>query len=117
VAQLIEDEVAAAARPGVPCRELYELALMRAEAAGLQDGFMGTPGYTARFIGHGVGLELDELPVLSANDTPLAEGMVFALEPKFVLPGVGAVGIEDTFVVTAHGAERLSQTEQRLFEL
>jgi Xaa-Pro aminopeptidase len=117
VAQLIEDEVAAAARPGATCRELYELALARAAAAGLQDGFMGAPGYTARFIGHGVGLELDELPVLSANDTPLTEGMVFALEPKFVLPGIGAVGIEDTFLVTAHGAERLSQTEQRLFEL
>ena len=48
-----------------------------------------------RFVGHGVGLELDELPVTRGNDLELAEGMVFALEPKFVLPGLGAVGIEE----------------------
>jgi Xaa-Pro aminopeptidase len=117
VALEIESEVAAAARPGVACRALYEIALARARATGLQDGFMGAPGYNARFIGHGVGLELDELPVLSANDELLEEGMVFALEPKFVLPGIGAVGIEDTFAVTASGVERLSDTERRLFEL
>jgi Xaa-Pro aminopeptidase len=114
IAQLIEDEVAAAARPGATCRELYELALARAAAADLQDGFMGAPGYTARFIGHGVGLELDELPVLSANDTPLVEGMVFALEPKFVLPGLGAIGIENTWVVTGDGVERLTLAPQEL---
>jgi Xaa-Pro dipeptidase len=117
VALAIETEVAATARPGVTCRTLYELAVDRAHVAGLQEGFMGAPGHNVRFVGHGVGLELDELPVLAANDLSLAEGMVFALEPKFVLPGVGAVGIEDTFVVTPSGAERLSQTEARLFEL
>jgi len=55
--------------------------------------------------------------VIAALDEPLAEGMVFALEPKFVLPGVGAVGIEDTFVVTPGGAERLSGVPARLFEI
>ncbi len=113
----IEQAVAAAARPGVACRELYELALAMARAAGLQDGFMGPPGNNARFLGHGVGIELDELPVLAAGDDVLTEGMVFAVEPKFVLPGVGAVGIEDTFAVTAEGVERLSRTAQKLFEL
>lgn len=60
------------------------------------------------FIGHGLGLELDELPVLAAGfGTPLQEGMVFALEPKFVFPE-GAVGIENTFVTTARGIENLT---------
>ncbi len=117
VAVQIEQEVAAAAVPGASCAALYDLALRRAREAGLQDGFMGPPGYRARFIGHGVGLELDELPVLTAVDRPLRAGNVFALEPKFVLPGVGAVGIEDTFLVTETGAQCLSATPARLFEL
>jgi len=62
VALDIEQAVAAAARPGVSCRELYELALERAAASGLADGFMGSAPTQARFVGHGVGLELDELP-------------------------------------------------------
>lgn len=113
----IEAAVAAAARPGATCRALYDLALRGAEAAGLAEGFMGLGRYRARFVGHGVGLELDELPVLAANDEPLAEGMVFALEPKFVVPEVGAVGIEDTFLVTPRGGECLFAAERRLFEL
>jgi Xaa-Pro aminopeptidase len=113
----IEAAVADAARPGVSCRTLYELALQRAAAAGLAESFMGRGRDRARFVGHGVGLELDELPVLAANDDLLAAGMVFALEPKFVLPGIGAVGIEDTFIVTPHGGECLFATERRLFEL
>jgi len=117
VALEIEQKVAAVARPGVECAELYRLALGLAEAAGLGDRFMGTGEMRARFVGHGVGLELDELPVIAAIDEPLADGMVFALEPKFVLPGVGAVGIEDTFVVTPGGAERLSGIAPRLFEI
>ncbi|MBM3147351.1 MAG: aminopeptidase P family protein [Actinobacteria bacterium] len=113
----IETAVADAARPGASCRMLYELALARAAAAGLAGSFMGQGRHRARFVGHGVGLELDELPVLAANDDRLAAGMVFALEPKFVLPGIGAVGIEDTFVVTPDGGECLFATERRLFEL
>jgi Xaa-Pro dipeptidase len=61
-----------------------------------------------RFIGHGVGLELDELPVLAAGDLRLEEGMVFALEPKFVLPGLGAVGIENTWLVGREGVTPLT---------
>ena len=67
-----------------------------------------------RFIGHGVGLELDELPVLTTSDLELAAGMVFALEPKFVLPGLGAIGIENTWLVTADGLELLTDAPERI---
>ena len=70
-----------------------------------------------RFVGHGVGLELDELPVLSPNDLPLAEGMVFALEPKFVFDGLGAIGIENTWRVTAAGVERLTLAPEEIVVL
>lgn len=105
------------ARPGVSCGELYEAALAVARAAGLEDCFMGNGATRVRFVGHGIGLELDEPPVLAQTDRELAEGMVFALEPKFVLPGLGAVGIENTWVVRADGLECLHRSSEELREL
>ena len=103
-----QEAAAGAARPGATCRQVWEAALAVAEGDGLGAHFMGHGPSQVRFVGHGVGLELDELPVLSPNDLVLEEGMVFALEPKFVLPGLGAIGIENTWVVTAGGVERLT---------
>ena len=108
VALAVQADVVAAARPGVTCRALYELAVQRAAGEGLTQGFMGCGEGQVRFIGHGVGLELDELPVLAAGDLRLEEGMVFALEPKFVLPGLGAVGIENTWLVGREGVTPLT---------
>ena len=113
----IEAAVVAAARPGVTCRSLYETALGAADAEGLGEYFMGHGDGRVRFVGHGVGLELDELPVLAANDLKLAEGMVFALEPKFVLPGLGAIGIEDTWLVTGSGLELLTPAPTHVREV
>ncbi len=109
VACAIQDEVARNLRPGVPCAELWEHAKAIAEQARLGERFMGPPGDQARFVGHGVGLELDELPVLAPGlDAPLRTGQTVAVEPKFVFPGEGAVGIENTFVVTEDGGEKLT---------
>jgi len=109
VARGIQDELARGLRPGVPCVDLWDKAKAMAEQAKLGDVFMGPPGDQARFVGHGVGLELDELPVLAPGfKTLLREGMTVAIEPKFVFPGKGAVGIENTFVVTASGGEKLT---------
>ncbi|MGB9803213.1 M24 family metallopeptidase [Desulfofundulus sp.] len=104
----IQNALVEAARPGVTGGELYELALEMATAAGLQEHFMGC-GDQVRFIGHGVGLELNELPVLARGvKDKLQPGMVVALEPKFVFPGRGAVGIENTFAVGEQGLEKLT---------
>ena len=92
-------------------------ALAAAEAEGLAEGFMGREAGQVRFAGHGVGLELDELPVIAGNDLELAEGMGFALEPKFVLPGLGAGGIENTWLVGTAGTSRLTTAEERIFEI
>ena len=117
VALHIEHEVAAMAKPGVVCRALYDAALAIAADEGLAAEFMGHGPGQVRFIGHGVGLELDELPVLSANDLALAEGMVFALEPKFVLPGLGAIGIENTFCVRSDGIVALTTSPEVIYEV
>ena len=109
VARAIQDEVAAELVPGAIPGRLFALARQRADTAGLGGIFMGPPGAQARFVGHGIGLELDEVPVLAPGfDAPLRLGMTLAIEPKFVFPGQGAVGIENTFAVAEGGGERLS---------
>ena len=68
------------------------------------------------FIGHGVGIELDELPIIARGlDMLLEPGMVFALEPKFIFPDTGgAIGIEDTFVVNENGSQQLTYFDESL---
>ena len=93
------DRLADMGRPGVEARALYEEAVSMARNAGFEDEFMGH-NYHAGFVGHGVGIEINELPVIAPRSKSVLEtGNVIALEPKFVIPGVGAVGIEDTYIV------------------
>ncbi len=115
VARAIQDEIAAALVPGAVPSRLFARAVERAAAAGLGDRFMGPPGAQARFVGHGIGLELDEVPVLAPGfDEPLRAGQTIALEPKFVFPGRGAVGIENTWAVAEGGAERITTLPDEL---
>lgn len=102
------ERIAAEARPGIAPSSLYQLALDLAADAGHAERFMGVAPDQARFVGHGIGMEVDEYPFLARGfDDPLRPGMVFALEPKLVFPGRAAVGIEDAFVVTEDGVEAL----------
>lgn len=113
----VQEAVAAAARPGVLCEDLYNIGISVVQKAGLADCFMGTV-QQARFIGHGVGLEINESPVIAPRiRLELEPGMVFALEPKVVLPGVGAVGVENTWAVTAEGVEKLTQCPEEIVQL
>jgi len=100
--------------PGVCAGDLYNTALRIVEKAGLSQGFMGFPD-PVPFVGHGVGMELDEWPVIGRNiDTILEPGMVVALEPKLIFPDEGVVGIENTFVVTAHGLKKLNRFQDAI---
>ena len=113
----IQDAIIEKSKPGTSCSELYMLSLQMAEKAGFGKYFMGTK-QQAKFVGHGVGLEINELPVLTERSKELLEpGIVFALEPKFVLPSIGAVGIENTFWVTDTGIEKLTLFEEQIIEL
>ncbi|HED24688.1 MAG TPA: aminopeptidase P family protein [Firmicutes bacterium] len=100
--------------PGITGGELFKKAEVAAADAGLANHFMG---YTEKvqFIGHGVGIELDEMPIIGRGvEQKLEEGMVFALEPKFIFPGEGTVGIEDTFTVEKNGLRQLTLSDDRL---
>lgn len=105
-------------KPGAICEELFAGAAAQAEASGFGAHFMGAPGENARFVGHGVGLELDELPVLAQGfKQPLLAGQTIAVEPKFVFPGRGVVGIENTFAVTEQGGVKLTDRPDDLVVL
>jgi Xaa-Pro aminopeptidase len=113
----IQAEMARMAVPGAVSEDLWLRAVEMAAAAGLADCFMGA-AQQAKFVGHGVGIEINELPVLGARSkTPLEAGMTLAVEPKFVLPGVGAVGIENTFLVTSSGGERITVLSDDIVDL
>ncbi len=96
-------ELAQLGRPGAEAKALYKRAVEIAEEEGFGPNFMGYRSH-AGFVGHGVGIEVNELPVIAPRSRDVLEaGNVIALEPKFVLPGIGAVGIENTYVVRADG--------------
>ncbi|RHJ81492.1 Xaa-Pro peptidase family protein [Parabacteroides sp. AM08-6] len=116
-ALFIQSEIENLARPGVPCAELYDIAVKIAENEALSPYFMGTK-QQAKFVGHGIGIQINELPVLTPRSKEvLAPNMVFALEPKFVIPGVGAVGIENSFLVTDTGLEKLTIFKEEIIQL
>ncbi len=95
-------------RPGAVISELCEKAQAIVESHDLAPYYMGHT-QQAGFIGHGVGIELNEGPVImTRNKSALKENMTIALEPKFVIPGVGAVGAENTYLVTPTGMENLT---------
>ena len=98
------------ARPGVASGEIYAQALAKTRELGYGDHFMGVGGERVRFVGHGIGLEVDEFPFLAAGQKlELQAGMTIALEPKLIFPGIGVVGIENTHVVNLEGLESLSK--------
>ena len=106
--------ISATAKAETPCADIYFLAEKRVTEAGLEAYFMGTE-QQAKFVGHGVGLEINEPPVLAPRSQEILQpGMAIAVEPKFVLPGIGAAGIENTYVVTDNGLEKITVCEEGL---
>ena len=103
------------AKPGVKAGDLYEMATEMAERIGYGENFMGVGDQRIRFVGHGIGLELDEYPFLAKGQKmALEEGMTIAVEPKLVFPGKGVVGIENTHLVTKDGLEQLTLADEQI---
>ncbi|MEQ8237430.1 MAG: Xaa-Pro peptidase family protein [Syntrophomonadaceae bacterium] len=113
-ALFINQEILNLLKPGVLAEEAYYLGVGLATEMGYEDNFLGYRDDRVRFIGHGVGLDTDELPVFAPGcKIPMQTGMTFALEPKFVFPE-GAIGTESTYVMTEHGPENLSITPEKI---
>ncbi len=109
VCAAILDDLEGLMRPGVPAQDLYRRGLELATDAGFGDHWMGHGPARVRFVGHGIGLDINERPFLAEGfEAPLAAGNAIAVEPKLVFPGVGAVGVENSYLVTESGPERLT---------
>jgi Xaa-Pro dipeptidase len=95
-------------RPGAILSKIYNIIMHNLDKEFLEN-FMGFGNRKVKFLGHGVGLQIDELPVIAEGfDEPLQEDMVFALEPKKGIKNIGMVGIENTFIVTSKGGEYIT---------
>jgi Xaa-Pro aminopeptidase len=106
----IQESVRTAAVPGAVTGDLYDQMIAMADDLGYGDFFMGAFHPKIRFTAHGLGIELDEFPFIAKGQTQtLVPGMTLALEPKVVVPGKGVVGIENTWVVTDAGLDRLTR--------
>ena len=107
------------ARPGASWGSIYSRCLELAVKLGYADSFMGVAGSQVSFIGHGLGVEIDEFPFIARgfDDMFLEVGMAFAFEPKVVFPGEGAIGIENTFYLSSDGLKQLTYSSEELFVL
>jgi Xaa-Pro dipeptidase len=116
----VADRVVEAMKPGVSCGELYRLAFSAAGDAGIGDRFMrlGRDPEPVPFIGHGIGLELNEPPLLAReSEEPLEEGTVVTLEIETGGSPCEVTKLEDMLLVTPHGAQFLSITPRDLHEV
>jgi Xaa-Pro dipeptidase len=99
----IQNQLAEQLKPGAIPSVLYEGIISSLSPAFLKN-FMGFGNRQVKFLGHGIGLVIDEIPVIARGfDSPLEENMVIALEPKKGIENVGMVGTENTYIVTPQG--------------
>lgn len=106
----IHDALIEAVRPGVVAGDLFEQSVSHAGRLGFEEAFLGLPGYKSRFIGHGIGVEMVESPMIAQNRTDvLLPGMTIALEPKLCFPGEFGIGVESVVAVTENGCRWISR--------
>ena len=112
----IHDAVLSAVRPGVTADDLFRLSVSKAEELGYGDQYLGPPGNQVIFIGHGIGMELIEGPIIAkGRDDSLEPGMTFALEPKIVFEHEFIAGVESVFAVTETGYRMISKIPVEIF--
>ena len=113
----IHTEIIGFAKQGIACADVYERTMEMVVDSKMEQYFMGTT-QQAKFVGHGLGLEINEPPVFAPRSREiLQKNMAIALEPKFVLPGIGAVGIENTYFVTETGLEKVTICDENIIVL
>ena len=109
--QEIKNYITSAMRPGYSLGNLYSEVVTLSKDLGVDEHFMGARDDKVAFIGHGVGLELDELPIFYSKGPVLETGNILASEPKLIVPGKEVLGIEDTYAITDRGCRVLSKSD------
>jgi Xaa-Pro dipeptidase len=106
-------------KPGMKCSEIFQMAVDKAEERKVTDAFLNFGGgKKSKLIGHGIGLELNEPPVLSEyNHSEVSNGYVIALDMHMMDENVGVVKLEDMILITNKGNEILTISPRQLFEI
>ena len=116
VAMEIHNAIIEKAKPGITLGELFDHSLRLAAKLGFAKSYLGIPGHKVSFIGHGIGLEIVEPPIIARNRKDRLEaGMVFALEPKLVYENEFCAGMESVFLITETGAHLISKVPVEVF--
>ncbi len=110
----IQDEVVSMIKPGIAWEDAYYKGIKIAKKLKIDEYFMGYFS-KVKFIGHGIGVEVDEYPFLSPNfKKEFLPNMVFAIEPKIFLPKYGVIGIENTYLITENGCEKITISPDKI---
>jgi Xaa-Pro dipeptidase len=114
----IQEQIVSKISPDISGAALCQIGFDLADKLGIGEQFMGIQGDRVSFIAHGLGLEIDELPLIAKRyEWELPEGSVIALEPKAVFSGKGAVGIENTWLIRADRTEKLLNASDQVIEI
>ena len=112
----IQESVRKRLQPGAIPSKIYEEVFDEVVLPkGFSPDFMGFGSNQVKFLGHGVGMAINEYPVIANKfDDPLEENMILAVEPKKGLKGLGMVGIENTFQVMSGGGLNLTEDNDEI---
>lgn len=114
----LQTELSKYLTPDYSWQEIYEEGKRLAEELEVTDYYLGYGDNKEKFVGHGVGVELNEFPFLATGlDFKLKPGMTIALEPKLVVPDIGAIGIENTYLVTENQPKKLTTASEELIKV
>lgn len=102
-------EIVKRLKPGEMPSEIYADIMVMAKNMGYENNFMASGENQVKFVAHGIGLEVDEIPIIAKSyKMPFAAGNTMAVEPKIISPRVGGVGVENTYLITQKGAKNLT---------
>ena len=111
----VQKEMTELLRPGNSSRRIYQTVMKKVEQSPYRDYFMGYGDNKVRFVAHGIGCEIDELPLIAEKpDLELQPGMTLAVEPKIFFPQKGGVGIENTWLITEDRPKKLTDFPDEL---